>query len=96
MAHAQPTHPELEGKRPPCFTEKQWKLHVRCEREMAVKGLYFFNRSGFCAECTPQYQRLACGVGRCQYPTVTFYYDEDESLSGLRAAEDQHDPVVVV
>jgi hypothetical protein len=51
---------------PPCFTPEQWVCWVEYARA-ATPG-----PSGYCADCTPEYQRRMCHEHRCLHPETTF------------------------
>lgn len=40
--------------------------------------------SGYCADCTPGYQRRMIAENRCAYPDTTFRFDADGLIEGRR------------
>lgn len=77
-------HPEVYGKRAPCFTPAQWQVFVKAEKELAAAGKFVYPVAGFCAECTPRYKNEMMVRGRCRHPDVVFEKDEDGQLVGVR------------
>lgn len=52
-----------------------------------VRGMKFSREHGYCADCTPQYQKLMLQQGRCEYPGVTFrpYFGD---VTGCRSPDE--------
>lgn len=45
--------------------------------------------SGYCIDCTPEYQARMIAEGRCSYPATTFKLDEDGEVVGQRSLRDK-------
>lgn len=64
---------------PFCFTSKaqfdKWAQAAAGSRP---------GRSGYCTDCTPEYQARMKDEHRCGFPSVTFYEDDDGFVAGRR------------
>jgi len=64
---------------PKCFSSReQYSLWVNAAR------LNSPGASGYCADCTPEYQREMIEQCRCECPDTTFHIDEDGFVAGVR------------
>ena len=64
---------------PPCFSSmaqyRSWKAMAARIRAGA---------SAYCEDCTPDFQRLRIGQGRCLHPGTTFHRGADGFIDGVR------------
>jgi hypothetical protein len=67
---------------PACTTEKQYELW----KESAGYGGRGLPQSGFCTDCTPEYQREMVSQGRCEHPTISFRIDQHGFVEGYFAS----------
>lgn len=67
---------------PRCFaSRRQYELWLEAARAVPPGS------SGYCADCTPEYQRQMIAARRCAYPTTSFQADADGYVEGRRPAE---------
>jgi hypothetical protein len=77
--------PKLAKNVPECFPNAtvfgRWREMARSQNAVG--------ESGYCTDCTPEYQREMLGLARCRFPRTTFTYDEDGFVAGRRHVEDR-------
>lgn len=64
---------------PACFTPRQW-----AEWKVFARQVKPSSRSGYCEDCTPEYQAKMTDAGRCGYPGAVFVTDADGMIKGVR------------
>lgn len=68
---------------PLCFASpEQYKNWVKAARACARGSKELI--SGFCTDCTPEYQAQMIELNRCEHPDVQFAVDRDGFMSGYR------------
>lgn len=65
---------EHDKKIPSCTDEKTYKTW-RAMLPLAI-------RSGFCTDCTPEFQNEMIQAGKCDHPECIFFIDNFGSLEG--------------
>ena len=72
---------EAHDKCPPtCTTKKQYKFW----REMDSSHI---GHSGFCTDCTPEWQHKCLINDCCDHPEVTFFMDDEGLVEGTHYGE---------
>lgn len=66
-------------KHPLCFVSK---AQYKAWQEKALKSEDA--PSGYCTDCTPEYQTQMIVAGKCEYPGTVFDTDEDGFVEGTR------------
>lgn len=68
---------------PACFNSMQqytgWQHYARVTKDTRLDG--------YCADCTPEYQREMKKATRCRFPDTTFGLDQDGMVAGQRSVE---------
>jgi hypothetical protein len=72
-------------KAPPCFPNDASLLAWR-NMNHAVNTAGLPTPSGYCEDCTPDYQARMCAEGRCKYPQTSFIPVSKHGVEGRRAA----------
>lgn len=69
---------------PLCFaSEEQWKFWNNQARYSRA------GPSGYCSDCTPEYQSEMLRARRCEHPNVLFGVDNEGFLCGSRPEADE-------
>jgi hypothetical protein len=64
---------------PPCFSSMR---QYRVWKSMASR--IRAGASGYCEDCTPEFQQLRIEQGRCLHPGTTFHCGSDGFVDGVR------------
>lgn len=71
---------------PLCFeSSEQYQLWKQAARQYSDD----LSLSGYCVDCTPDYQGKMIRAGRCEFPATTFAEDKEGFICGTRSVEDK-------
>lgn len=76
---------KAKPKAPPCFSDDAQLLAWR-NMNHAVHAAGLSNPSGYCEDCTPDYQARMCAEGRCKFPETSFVPLPQGGVEGRRKA----------
>jgi len=67
---------------PPCFRSDEHLISWRNAHHYAGEKL----PSGYCTDCTKDYQARMCAESRCKYPETAFIVQPQGGIVGVRKA----------